>query len=84
MLYGFTSFMAVPSESCVGVSGDSVKRERRMIVLYETMNVVVSLLQELELRRFVVKTRILVAWNGVPLLVSFCFPITDTKDFSSA
>lgn len=44
-----------------------------MRVLHEAINVVVRSLQVYELKVFVVKTRDLVEWIYIPLLVFYCY-----------
>lgn len=54
-----------------------------MSALHEALKVVVEPLQNCELNRFVVKTGEVVDWNRVPLLISYCPDIPETKDFSA-
>lgn len=54
-----------------------------MRVLCGAIEVVVGPLQRRELKRFFVKTRELVEWRYVPLLVSHCCDISDSKDMTA-
>lgn len=75
--------MMVLLESGICVTSDSMRREQRMRVLREAMKLVVGPLQEGELKGFIVKTRELVEWKWVRLLVSYCYNTPKGEDILS-
>lgn len=77
---GFTSSTTVPLDSDDHITADSVRTERRMRVLHDAIEVLVGPLQEGELIRLVLKTRDLVEFNCVPLLILYCCDIVEGKD----
>lgn len=69
-VYGSMSYLTMLLESSLGVAMYSVGRERRIIILLEDIKVMLQPLQECELNRLVVKTRELVDWSCLSLLLS--------------
>lgn len=57
-------------------------RERRKKVVHVAMKVVIGPVQERELRGFVVKKSAFAAWKCVPLLVSYCYDVSERNDVS--
>lgn len=55
--YGIISLMTLPSESGVRLPANSVRRKRWLKVLHEDLKILVGLLQNCELRGFVVKNQ---------------------------
>lgn len=62
--------MTVPLDSGIRLPADLVEKEKRMSVLQDALKGVVSTLRDCDLEDSVVKTKELVEWKGIPLLVS--------------
>lgn len=82
LLYGSMSSMTVRFERGIGVTADSIGRDRRMRVLNGGMKLVVKPGQEYELTGFLVKIQVLVELKRVPLLVYYSSDISEAENMS--
>lgn len=82
VMYGSTSSKTVVLKSKNHISVYSVVREQSVKVLQKAIKLVTGPLQKFEVKGIFVKTRELVEWNCVPLVVSFCCDITEDLDIS--
>lgn len=83
LVYGVTSSITVPLDSCIQASADSDGRERPKRVRHEAMKEVVGRVRKRELRLFFAKTVELFERKCVPLLVWYCCHILEAKDMST-
>lgn len=83
LVYLLTLWMKVLLNCGVRAFSDLVRREQGMRGLQEATKVVVRPLQEYELSAFLVKTRELVGWKCLPLVVSHCCNFMEGMDMSA-
>lgn len=80
LLYKYPCSINVLLGSSVLVTADSGGRKWRMRVSRDAMKILVRPLLKGELRLFLVKTRKLVGWRSVPLLMLHCCGIREAED----
>lgn len=83
-VYIFTSSTTAPMKSDVRVTADSLAKEKRMGALHESTKILLGPLQGCELKGTFVKTRELVEWKCVPLLVTYYWDTFKGEDMSHA
>lgn len=74
--------MTVPLKSIVRLPVDSVGREQYMTIFYGSTKVVLSPMQEYVRKGCYVKTRELVQWKYLPVLVSYSCNISESMQMS--
>lgn len=79
-VYGSTTFTTTPAgKRCAYYQGSKVER-KSIAALYNESECVVLFLRKSEQKGFVVKTRKLVQWKRLWLLVTYCCDILDNED----
>lgn len=82
-VFAFTFSILMSLKSGLRDTVHSEGREMPMRMPHKAIKVVVEPLQKFELRKFTEKSRMLLEWKSVPLLLSNSFEILETKDMSA-
>lgn len=82
-VYVFKSSIAVPLKSGVQATADSQWKERRTTLPHKALRVVPGPLQNDQLKSFVVKPKALAERKCVPLQISYCCDIPESKEISA-